>query len=659
MNLISIIKPYTDKIRKMIFGEQERNTIADSIDKIANIVEDYDHVLNKKIDIGINNYLSEELPEGLSPVVKEWMDDHPEQIDGRITELLDDFWDKTISGGVTPIIYDWMAEHPEATTTVTPGSIEDRHLSDFLRKHIANYYVTPEMYGAVGDGVTDDSEAIQMAISSGYPVIFSAPKYYIAETIGIYSPHMDDEDTSTRTRDFVTILDATNSEIIYDGTDEAFVITGCHSKTIRFGKITATNGTGIMLSSENASTSIQYLNIYFSEIRAKTCIYGFATSSDKIDPETGDVVKDNGWVNEICFHGGRLAGIATGTGLVIEPGTMVKIRDVGGAGTGYLNKWSFYNVGFERAKYANRRDVTAFDIDSISGLFICNARWREATVGYDLFLKTTGKCEHILIIGTDPIGDYYCDLSADTSGTILMRSTDSKDYRATRFAAIQYGRIYSIDPYSRRVLHSDHAYVYNNGAWGESAEDVTIDFNDPYYTHAGGWVNYGYKNTFSNTPFTADNPFYREAAYGDGQGDNAIRQPNFNLDVYAVQSYLLVQCFEVPMTGAKYTRTYDATNKTFGAFRCVQKGVYTYTGMTEETSSYRRYDADNYKAPGIYLMENNNDVSNLPSGTNNAGTLDVDIMPGGVKQTFTQRSGVAYSRTYHNGTWYEWKAITS
>lgn len=73
----------------------------------------------------------------------------------------------------------WLNEHPEATTTVQDGSITEHKINvDFL-PYIKNEYVTPEMFGAVGDGVTDDTEAIQNAIdnSGRVPVIFKNKKY--------------------------------------------------------------------------------------------------------------------------------------------------------------------------------------------------------------------------------------------------------------------------------------------------------------------------------------------------------------------------------------------------------------------------------------------------------------------------------------------------
>ena len=55
----------------------------------------------------------------------------------------------------------WLNKHPEATTTVQDGSLTwDKFSKDAL------YVVTPQMFGAKGDGVTDDTEAIKKACES-------------------------------------------------------------------------------------------------------------------------------------------------------------------------------------------------------------------------------------------------------------------------------------------------------------------------------------------------------------------------------------------------------------------------------------------------------------------------------------------------------------
>lgn len=66
--------------------------------------------------------------------------------------------------GVGEAVNEWLDEHPEATTTVPDGSLTEQKLSDTLKLQTIKDYVTPEMFGAKGDGVTDDTDAIQTAI---------------------------------------------------------------------------------------------------------------------------------------------------------------------------------------------------------------------------------------------------------------------------------------------------------------------------------------------------------------------------------------------------------------------------------------------------------------------------------------------------------------
>lgn len=64
------------------------------------------------------------------------------------------------------VINDWLDDHPEATTTVQDGAIEKVKLATSLKPLVLNY-VDPMDYGAVGDGETNDSEAVRLASLDG------------------------------------------------------------------------------------------------------------------------------------------------------------------------------------------------------------------------------------------------------------------------------------------------------------------------------------------------------------------------------------------------------------------------------------------------------------------------------------------------------------
>ena len=78
----------------------------------------------------------------------------------------------------------WLDKHPEATTTVQDGVIGEKKIEASFLPWIKKDYVTPEMFGAVGDGVHDDTNAVQYCIDN-FPNILFTKTYKITKPIKI------------------------------------------------------------------------------------------------------------------------------------------------------------------------------------------------------------------------------------------------------------------------------------------------------------------------------------------------------------------------------------------------------------------------------------------------------------------------------------------
>lgn len=72
----------------------------------------------------------------------------------------------------------WLADHPEATTTVQNGAITEQKINAEFLNYIKKDYVTPEMFGAVGDGVADDTESFNKCINHSSLILLGAGKKY-------------------------------------------------------------------------------------------------------------------------------------------------------------------------------------------------------------------------------------------------------------------------------------------------------------------------------------------------------------------------------------------------------------------------------------------------------------------------------------------------
>ena len=116
-------------------------------------------------------------------------------------------------------------------------------------------------FGAIGDGVFDDSEAIQKAIDSDRPVYFPSGVYAISRPIMI----TDKSNWSMYAQD---------ATFLYTGRDYAFRILGAESCRIEIGQIKSVEGGGIEFCSDSADSWNQHISLTFNAIECKTeCIH--------------------------------------------------------------------------------------------------------------------------------------------------------------------------------------------------------------------------------------------------------------------------------------------------------------------------------------------------------------------------------------------------
>lgn len=89
----------------------------------------------------------------------------------------------------------------DPVSSMQDGSLTEEKIDSETLLALKNNYVTPEMFGAKGDGATDDTQAIKALISSGNKEIYFANKtYMISDSIDFVGPcvlHFNDTTLAT------------------------------------------------------------------------------------------------------------------------------------------------------------------------------------------------------------------------------------------------------------------------------------------------------------------------------------------------------------------------------------------------------------------------------------------------------------------------------
>lgn len=240
-------------------------------------------------------------------------------------------------------------------------------------------FVTPEMFGAAGDGVTDDSNAIQKAIDSGYPVLLSQKTYLIGSTLTVSGKK--------------TIIDA-GSFLYYTGVEFAIRFTSIdNSCNVSLGGIMALNGSGIEFYCNSRESRCQYINLSFNAIASKNyCIY-FNRDGD------GDTI-ESGWLNEIRINDGRF-----------QAGRYGVYADA--KGYNGINNIKFINVAFEGV------EVGAHMANKCRGWSFVNVRIAEVVAEGQRTFETEGPMIGLNIISNDRFKLGRVQFSPETQGAVI------------------------------------------------------------------------------------------------------------------------------------------------------------------------------------------------------------------------------------------------
>lgn len=97
-------------------------------------------------------------------IMAEW-ELYKNKIDDKIDELdaFKEWFEQWTSAEIDNTVWDWLTTHPEAITM--------------------NWFVTPQMYGALGNGINDDTNAFKASFNSGKQVIVPVGNYRLSETL--------------------------------------------------------------------------------------------------------------------------------------------------------------------------------------------------------------------------------------------------------------------------------------------------------------------------------------------------------------------------------------------------------------------------------------------------------------------------------------------
>lgn len=271
----------------------------------------------------------------------------------------------------------WLDEHPEATTTVQDNSLTLDKFTNELKLYTKKDYVTPQMFGAKADGVTNDSKAIQDAIDSGTTVFLPKGIYNIGENTLNFS-------TFDQGHSYSFIMDI-NAVINYSGTNCAIKILKYGISEFKIGTINAKNGDGINTVSDHYTNGGGYLTIIGGLIKAGKNAIIAGTSYT------------TGYSNEIRIYDTNLIGGEYGFHVVNYVNAGPNEENT------YINHYKLFNVSFGGMTNGYCMFFESTGTAAIEDIFLYNLRTTEPLLSNCKLLKSVGKIYRVTGVLSDPI----------------------------------------------------------------------------------------------------------------------------------------------------------------------------------------------------------------------------------------------------------------
>lgn len=271
---------------------------------------------------------------------------------------------------ITEIVDQYFADHPE--------------MYQYL-----NLYVTPQDYGAVADGVTDDTQAVQQALNSGADVYFPKGTYAVTSLL-------------VTSRNNWT-LDASNAIIIGTGIGFTWRFRTLHNCKLILNEVESSGGC-IVFQGSTSSESIDNVTLEFNKLKPAAAYQGILFS-----------LAGSSTARHIIVKGGLIDGGADGVRFEINTGTAtdftfrdVLIKDV-------TNCYNMMGSAVTDILESLRIDLTGYDPDECS-----------------MFLtRTTGKLKNVWV--TCPVEIPDAQMSVGGGSNIRVGfDTGDKYYDDTR-----------------------------------------------------------------------------------------------------------------------------------------------------------------------------------------------------------------------------------